>query len=218
MSAEDTAPRAARVPIRTYDKTLPRGDGRLVLPYRCSSLCKHKNFENIGGCPTCNEYYTSIGQHTPHVKEDKHRHIIISGQPDDAMLAKHYAEVFANNPGWAKDTAGNPVVPPSFDSVATHRARKRKAVGPPATKAALLEATYDAHDKAVVKLHPKHHPGLPAVKDHYIIGAGDVPRYEELYFDENRRVKADGWDYLFVPSFAGTSLHKWTRIMHRDAT
>ncbi len=65
-----------------------------------------------------------------------------------------------------------------------------------------------AHAAAV---HPKHHPGQPAVKAYYLHGAGDKPRYEELYYDAEHVVKADGWRHAFAYAPFGGSTHTWTR-------
>jgi hypothetical protein len=49
------------------------------------------------------------------------------------------------------------------------------------------------------------------VKAYYLHGAGDKPRYEELYYDAEHVVKADGWRHAFAYAPFGGSTHTWTR-------
>ncbi len=55
-----------------------------------------------------------------------------------------------------------------------------------------------ARDKAALKLHPKHHPGMPPVPyDSPLVRSHSCtrPRYEELYRKEDGSIWADGWWY-----------------------
>ena len=121
----------------------PLGDKRKNRPYTCSVLCETNRFYHCGGCPTCNDYYASIGRRNPHVLLDKQKIIVQQCEPDAELIQRHYAEVCRNNPMWRKDANGTPIVPDSFAPFTLLRATKRPS------KKARVEETYMAHDEAV---------------------------------------------------------------------
>ncbi len=103
--------------------------------------------------------------------------------------------------------------PHCHSQTSTFRGRNNKK-----KKDAERQKVHDAAEAAkkaaeAPKLHPKHYPGKPAVKAYYIQCAGDKPRYEELYYDAEETVKADGWRYAFVYAAFGGKSHKWTRVL-----
>jgi len=120
---------------------LPLGDKRKNRPYTCSMLCEENRFYARGGCPTCNDYYTSIGCRNPHVLLDKRKVMKQEFVPDAAMLEMHYADVCRKNPAWKKNKNGTPIVPHPFPLV--FRPKKKSL------KKARVEAAYKAHDEAV---------------------------------------------------------------------
>ena len=122
---------------------LPLGDKRKNRPYTCSIFCETNRFYHCGGCPTCNEYYASIGRRNPHVLLDKHKVMVQQCVPDAALVERHYADVRRKNPMWRQDQSGAPVVPDSFVQFTVHRAEKRPS------KKARVEAAYQAHDTAM---------------------------------------------------------------------
>jgi hypothetical protein len=121
---------------------LPLGDKRKNKPYTCSVFCETNRFYHCGGCPTCNEYYTSIGRRNPHVLLDKRKFLVQQCAPDAALVELHYADVCRKNPMWHKDKNGTPIVPDSFQPFMVQVAKRR-------LKKARIEAAYEAHDDAV---------------------------------------------------------------------
>lgn len=122
---------------------LPLGDKRKNKPYTCSMFCETNRFYHCGGCPTCNDYYKSIGRRNPHVLLDKRKTLVQQYVPDLALVEKHYAEVCRKNPLWLKDDKGIPIVPMSFVPFTVPKAGKMHS------KKARREVAYQAHDDAV---------------------------------------------------------------------
>lgn len=122
---------------------LPLGDKRKNRPFMCSVLCETSRFYHCGGCPTCNEYYASIGRRNPHVLLDKHKVMAQQCVPDTELVERHYADVRRKNPTWRQDKNGIPIVPASFVPFTALRTERRPS------KKTRVEAAYDAHDKVV---------------------------------------------------------------------
>lgn len=122
---------------------LPLGDKRKNRPYMCSVFCETNRFYHCGGCPTCNDYYASIGRRNPHVLLDKYKVMMQQCAPDAELVNKHYADVRKKNPMWCQDKNGTPIVPASFVQFTIHRNERRPS------KKARVEAVYKAHDDAV---------------------------------------------------------------------
>jgi hypothetical protein len=122
---------------------LPLGDKRKNRPFMCSVLCETNRFYHCGGCPTCNEYYASIGRRNPHVLLDKHKVMVQQCVPDTELVERHYADVRRKNPMWRQDKNGTPILPASFVPFTALRPVRRYS------KKARVEAVYEAHDEAV---------------------------------------------------------------------
>jgi hypothetical protein len=122
---------------------LPLGDKRKNRPYVCSAFCEENLFYHCGGCPTCNDYYKSIGRRNPHVLLDKRKVLVKHCEPDKALVESHYTDVCKKNPMWLKDNNGIPIVPKSFVPLTVPRAVRRPS------KKTRIEDAYEAHDNAV---------------------------------------------------------------------
>lgn len=137
-SAAPTAPTASG-----FEGLLPLGDKRKNRPYTCSMLCETNRFYHCGGCPTCNEYYASIGRRNPHVLLDKHKLLVKQCEPDAELVKRHYVDVQRKNPMWRQDKDGKSILPASFVPFTVLRPLRRYS------KKARVEAVYQAHDKAM---------------------------------------------------------------------
>lgn len=137
-SAAPTAPTASG-----FEGLLPLGDKRKNRPYTCSMLCETNRFYHCGGCPTCNEYYASIGRRNPHVLLDKHKLLVKQCEPDAELVKRHYVDVQRKNPMWPQDKDGKSILPASFVPFTVLLPLRRYS------KKARVEAVYQAHDKAM---------------------------------------------------------------------
>jgi hypothetical protein len=142
---QDTKPEDVRPPNCTnfIPFLLPLGDKRKNKPYTCSVFCEENRFYACGGCPTCNEYYKSIGRRNPYVLLDKRKVMKQLFAPDAVLLEMHYIDVCRKNPTWCKNENGKPIVPNSLALFTVPRQLTKPS------KKARIEAAYAAHDSAV---------------------------------------------------------------------
>ena len=159
---------------------LPLGDKRKNKPYTCSVFCEENRFYACGGCPTCNDYYMSIGRRNPHVLLGKGKVMKQEFAPDAALVEMHYADVCRKNPTWCKDKNGNPIVPYPLPLMLQPAKRS--------TKKARVEAAYKAHDEAVFAektktkaIEPPPYKCSPMCKFGQFAMKGGCPTCNEYY-------------------------------------